>query len=498
MLAEMTLLTPEAIEAMDAGDLIGRAVDVYDYDPLVRAPLLALMRIQAKKLKIATILEGVFKVYEEAEKANSIAALPSASAGIVPLECDARGNPFKTITNFLRVMRGDPFYAGLQYNLLRNTQEIVDGGKIRLWEKTDDARSREFVERAYGIHNEKKHGDALALRFRDRPYHPIRDLIEPVAWDGVERIPTFLHRWMRCEDTDYTREVSRLIFAGGIHRVYQPGCKFDDMAVLIDKQGSGKTTLVKWLAMEDRFYREVTVIEGNKGMEALDGAWVCEVGELLALVRAREQEAIKSYLTRQVDVYRKSYDERISENPRQCIFIGTTNKQQFLTDKTGGRRFYPVQCASDGYWLYGHESEIKAEIVQCWAEALAKMRKGDMPPYANPDLIGKIREQQEGAQEDDYRVGLIAKYLRDKDIVCGIELWEEALDNKPVKPTRRDSMDISEIMQGMDGWTRSQGRPYLPKYGRQRVWERESVLVGNDETDLFPVVGKEEGEDLPF
>jgi len=126
------------------------------------------------------------------------------------------------------------------------------------------------------------------------------------------------------------------------------------------------------------------------------------------------------------------------------------------------------------------------------------MRDGSMPPYANPTLIGQIKRQQETAQEDDYRVGLIAKYLRGRDVVCGIELWEEALDGKPVKPTQRDLMDIRLIMQNMEGWTRSKDRPYLGKYGRQRVWERNTILAGPDKTDLFPVITEEDGEEMPF
>ena len=119
------------------------------------------------------------------------------------------------------------------------------------------------------------------------------------------------------------------------------------MPVLIGtKQGEGKSTLVRWLAMKDDYFTEVTEIEGQKGMEAVEGAWICEMGELLALTKAREIEAVKSYLTRLADRYRRPFDRRVTDHKRQCIFIGTTNKEQFLTDKTGNRRFYPVKVYS--------------------------------------------------------------------------------------------------------------------------------------------------------
>ena len=91
--------------------------------------------------------------------------------------------------------------------------------------------------------------------------------------------------------------------------------------------------------MEDDFFREVTEFEGQKGIEAVEGGWICEVSELLALTKVKEQEAVKSYLTRLSDTYRRPFDKRVTEHKRQCIFIGTTNKEQFLTDKTGNRRF---------------------------------------------------------------------------------------------------------------------------------------------------------------
>ncbi len=157
---------------------------------------------------------------------------------------------------------------------------------------------------------------------------------------------------MKAEDNEYTREVSRLIFAGGIHRLYSPGCKFDDVPVLIGtSQGEGKSTIVRWLAIHDDHFTEVTEIDGQKGVEQLEGAWICEIAELLALTKAKEQEAVKSYIARLKDKYRKPWGKNTDELPRRCIFIGTTNNEQFLRDKTGNRRFYPVKVNSKGQFI---------------------------------------------------------------------------------------------------------------------------------------------------
>lgn len=327
----------------------------------------------------------------------------------------------------------------------------------------------------------------MRILFHEREYHPIKNIIEAETWDGMERISTFLTKWTKCEDTPYTREVSRLIFAGGINRLYRPGCKFDDMVVLIGtKQGEGKSTFVRWLALRDEFFREVNEFEGQKGIEAVEGGWICEVGELLALTKVKEQEAVKSYLTRLVDTYRKPFERRVTEQKRQCIFIGTTNKEQFLTDKTGNRRFYPVKVNQSGYDLFDHEAEIKADILQCWAEAKAKLGTKEMQPYADRNLTEEIRKHQDKAMEDDYREGLISDYLEDKTEICVLELWQEALGNRYNKPTKKDSNEIGLIMQSVDGWEKARKAIRTKEYGVQKVWVRKHKDE-NEREDLLPM-----------
>ena len=105
----------------------------------------------------------------------------------------------------------------------------------------------------------------------------------------------------------------------------------------------------------------------------MEGAWICELSELLGLTKAKEVEAVKSYITKLVDRYRRPFDRRTTDHKRQCIFIGSTNRSAFLTDKTGNRRFYPVEVHSSGYDLFDHEAEIRNDIIQVWAEANNKI-----------------------------------------------------------------------------------------------------------------------------
>ena len=205
------------------------------------------------------------------------------------------------------------------------------------------------------------------------------------------------------------------------------------------------------------------------------------------MTKTKEQEAVKSFLTRLNDRYRMPFDKRVTDHPRQCLFIGTTNKEQFLTDKTGNRRFYPVKVNQSGYDLFEHESEIKEYIRQCWAEAKAKLDDGEMKPYADRELVSVIREMQEAAVEDDYRVGMIEDYLEDKDEICVLELWQNALNMSEFsKPSKKDSNEIGLIMQVFAQWEKQSSTKRFTKFGVQKWWARVREKPEESFEDMEP------------
>lgn len=391
------------------------------------------------------------------------------------------GKPEVSISNFLTVMTGDIHYAGIRYNEMSGSAEIhtiTDGNlKIEKWSDTDEAASRHYIESTYGIYSRDKHADALRILFKERTYNPIIDIIEGVKWDGEERCEKFLTRWALCEDTPYCREVSRLIFAGGINRLYAPGTKFDDVPILVGyRQGEGKSSLVRFLAIHDDYYGEVTQMEGQQAIEQLQGKWICEISELLALTKSKEQEAAKAYITRAYDKYRKPWDKNTVDLPRRCIFVGTTNFIA-LSDKTGNRRYYPIEVHSDGYEIGDHEAEIREYILQCWAEARDKYRAGKMPNYAKKELVSEYRARQEEAMQDDWRVGAIMAFLDRKsvgEVTCVREICHRALSpdpDRPHEPSMIESKDIGIIMNKMEGWERRSPK-VVGSYGKQRCWQK--------------------------
>ena len=464
-------------------------------EPEERARLSALLELRAKEMGLQKEFKTVLKAYIQADEelAKEWKRANAKKRARIDLDFDGNGRPLASINNFLQVLENDPKFDGIRFNLLTYSPEQLRNGKMERWLDSDDAETRRYIEKEYGFHSAQKCDDALRIVFANNQYHPIRDLVDSFEWDGQERIPHFLHTWTKCEDTAYTREVSRLIFAGGIHRLYNPGCKFDDMPVLNGtRQGEGKSTFVRWIALKDEFFTEVTEFEGQRGIEAVEGAWICEVSELLALTKVKEQEAVKSYLTRLNDKYRMPFDKRVTDHPRQCIFIGTTNKEQFLTDKTGNRRFYPVKVNQTGYELFEKEKEIKEYIKQCWAEAKYLFDKGELKPYADKDLYDVIRGKQAEAVEDDYRIGMVKDFLEDKDEVCILQLWQEALKMGIYsKPEKKDSNELGLIMQALsDEWEKQPKPKRIKGYGLQKWWRRVEFKTGPfndfDDEDLLP------------
>ncbi len=403
-----------------------------------------------------------------------------STVSLVKEDVSAAGLQVKpTIDNFYRLIENH-YGSNLRLNVMTGKPEFWDHRK-KLWcEWTDaeESRMRAYFERQYSMYSQVKMTDAMLIYWNSHKVNPLTDLLESLVWDGKPRVENFLHEVMKADDNEYTRECSRLIFAGGIHRAYRPGCKFDDMIVLIGTQAAGKSTIVRWLNMEDQFFREIKTISGKEGIEAIRGVWIGEVGELMAMTRVKEAEAVKAYITSQEDSYRPPYQKNVQTIPRRCVFIGTTNNPQFLTDKTGNRRFYPVKVWSFAYKLYDNEQAIREYIRQCWAEAVHLYKEDKLQPFAKAEVLEQIRAAQEAAMEDDWRIGAIEQYLNDNKkqqgaTVSVIELWHRALgEPEESKPTRKDSIEITQIISNIPGWIQCP-HPIATNWGKQKSFRKD-------------------------
>ena len=405
---------------------------------------------------------------------------------LLMMSVDGSGKTEATVDNYEQAILNIPdFKDKIRFNEFTGKFErVMPDGSLKNWTDDDDAWVMKIIERTCKIYDPRKFAQGMLSCKKEFGYHPIKDLIEEEPWDGIPRIDHFLAEIMKCDDDDYSREVSRMIFYGGIMRLYHPGCKFDYMPILIGEQGTCKSTLVSWLAMNTNSYREVLTIEGKEGAELLRNAWVCEFSELLAMVRSREVESMKAYITREIDTFRPAYGKHVIDIPRHCIFIGTTNNYEFLIDKTGNRRYLPIEINTNRGELYQQEEKIKKCVLACWREAKHLMDKGEIYltiPNKYDDIIEEHRLQ---ATEDDPQEGLLAQYLagkEDGDKVCGLEIHTEVFKDLSKNYRSIQARNISNLMRRFPEWVKSKNATRLGDYGTQRYWTKNPHLVKEEE-----------------
>lgn len=251
-------------------------------------------------------------------------------------------------------------------------------------------------------------GKAVEVRARANPFHPVREALEALpGWDGVRRNHTWLTRYLGVADTPYVQLVARFFLIGMIKRVMEPGCKFDYCLVLEGEQGKGKSTAVRILAWH--WFADTDLNLDNKdSLLALPGKWVYEISEMGSLMRAEEKKQ-KSFLSRQEDEYRPPYGKRMQKVPRQLVFVGTTNEEEYLKDMTGGRRFWPVLCEGE-LDLDG----LREAILLMYAEALADYRAGERCWPTPEEQAALFSPEQARRGMDEPFEDILAQWVNDR------------------------------------------------------------------------------------
>ena len=254
----------------------------------------------------------------------------------------------------------------------------IDIVKQLLWKRNgrcitdvDMYQIQRYIETNYGISSDKAINKAVSIVASERSYHPIRNFLEALQWDGKNRIASLLPRFLGADDNEYTREIMQLLMLAAIHRIYEPGCKFEIMVCLVGGQGAGKSTFFRFLAVNDEWFTDdLKRMDDENVYSKMQGHWIIEMSEMLATVNAKSIEDIKSFLSRQKETYRIPYQTYAEDRPRQCIFVGTSNNLDFLPlDRTGNRRFAPVLVHQERVekHILEDERESREYIVQAWA-----------------------------------------------------------------------------------------------------------------------------------
>lgn len=373
-----------------------------------------------------------------------------------------------------------------------------------VWLDSDDSSLRNYMEEIYGIRGRSVIEDALSEVTTRHAFNPLKEYLLGLVWDGIPRLDTVFIDYLGAEDTEFNRAISRKTLAAAVGRVLEPGIKFDTVLTLIGKQGQGKTSLVRKLAHGWHSESLVTV-QGKDAMEHIQGFWLIELGELAA-IRKADFELVKQFISKQEDSFRAAYGRRTERYPRQCIFIATTNRADFIRDQTGGRRWWPMQVDKERQKM-SHFEELTDDVVgQIWAEAVDAFKGGE-PLYLNDSMEAIAKELQEAHTDESPLAGLIYDFVdrplpenwakldlgerRDfihgdgldtpegtvlRDRICAMEIWVELLNGDPKKLTRTQSIEINDILRKMEGWEQPQGGIRFVHYGAQKGFVRKNLL----------------------
>jgi predicted P-loop ATPase len=389
------------------------------------------------------------------KKQRGNAAIPHAGPAWLDL-CtkDNRGEPIANLANAMIALRSDP--AVKEAFALDEMQRVP----ILLHAFADEAEFEQHPVTDVEVTALQEHlqlgglrhiardtvHQAVDLRAQERAFHPVRDYLEGLTWDGKDRLTALFSKYFGAEATPYVEAIGPMFLIGMVARIFRPGCKVDHLPVLEGRQGAMKSTACQILG-GDYFSDSLPDVTAWKdAAQHLRGKWMIEVPEMHAMNKA-EVAQLKAFITRTTERYRPPHARKEVIEKRQCVFVGTTNKDTYLRDETGGRRFWPVRTGII------NAEKLTRDRDELFAEAVARYRRGE-PWWPRPDFEREhIAPQQAERYEVDIWEESIATHLKTVTRTTVWEVAKEALHIDTPRIGKADSNRISAAMERL-GWRR--------------------------------------------
>jgi predicted P-loop ATPase len=377
------------------------------------------------------------------------------------------GPPFANLANVLIVLHNDPeLYRCATFDEMRQHSMVAT-----VWPAAPDAdpvqppgrevndddvgRMQQWLQHM-GLPRVGREtvGQAIEIYAREHRYHPVRDVIDYLEWDGVPRIDKWLFTYFGAkaetdDEIEYVRLVGAKFLIAMIARVYRPGCQCDYMLVLEGEQGALKSSACRILAGEWFSDSLPENIASKDARLHLAGKWLIEISEL-ASVRRADVETLKNYITRREERFRPPYGRHDVVQPRQCVFVGTTNEQTWIKDQTGGRRFWPVVC------LHIDLAALEADRNQLLAEAAIRFRDGERWWPTPAEEANFFKPQQELRRDDDVWAPQVRDYLENSFLGLQITIGQIARDGLHITDNSRvgnvETTRLRAILKDL-GWT---------------------------------------------
>lgn len=283
-------------------------------------------------------------------------------------------------------------------------------------------------------------GKAVQRVAWEHRFHPVREYLEALEWDAQPRLDNWLIEYCQTSASNYAAAVGRAWMISAVARIFKPGCKADCCLILEGEQGTGKSTTLSILGGE-WFTDELAELGSKDSSVQVQGAWIVEIGELSGMRRS-EVEHVKSFMSRPRDRFRPPYGRYAVEFPRQCVFAGSTNKETYLPDETGNRRFWPVRCG-EGMLV----DELARDRDQLWAEAMYHYRGGSVWWLKDEQIVRDAQEEQAKRYESDPWQQHIADWLDSRDDVSITAILEHCIAKPTGQWTQQDRQRIGKCLR---------------------------------------------------
>lgn len=390
------------------------------------------------------------------------------------LDKDSKGVPFTSLSNISRVLTHCDDFAGKIWvdEFLCRICTVWGGTEVREWSDVDDIKLQAYLQDWLGMPKLAKStvADAVIMVANSDRRNEAKAYIEGLKWDGIERLPFFFHDCFGVEESEYTKAAGNNFWLSMVARVVRPGCKVDTMIVLEGVQGAGKSKALSIIA--GKWFAEAHESPSSKDFYLnLQGKMLIEIGEMDAFNRS-EVTKVKQVITCQTDRFRAPYERHSTDQPRRCVFAGTTNRDDWNKDETGARRFWPVYCTDVRHDILADNRD------QFFAEALAKLQAGGTWWEMPEDETKREQENRRDADELEYA---LSDWLIGKSETTVYAVMKDLLKTPLDQQDRALQMRVAKALRGLK-WT----KPTSPAFRNGklvRVWFRSNAKpVKNDDS----------------
>lgn len=392
------------------------------------------------------------------------------------------GPPKGLLANALIPLRHAKEFKGVfAYNAFSHTLEIhkappwiSEEDRKLSWERRafsdyDEGRLAEWLQRA-GIEVQNRvASNAAFLIAWDHSYHPVRDYLTKLPkWDGTKRIETWLTTYLGAADCEYVRAIGPRYLISGIARIMKPGpdCKADCVLILEGETGLQKSTALKTLSC-GWFLDDLRQFGSKDAAMKISGRWIIELAELTGMNEATA-EACKAFFGQTMDSFRPPYGRHVIDAPRQCIFAASTNKNVFLRDETGDRRYWPVTCEKVDI------AGLERDRNKLWAEALAMFNQGHPWWLETPELRLLAAEEQHMRFDTDPWEPRIRSWLEEKNEITPEEVLLDMFNYEIEDVTKAMRNRVSAILRHLR-WKRIKSRKGATR--DEYYWVREGSII---------------------